>query len=102
MFPWSHKSQQQLEEELQAHIVAPAFPCVGAKAALAKGNLTVFACDRIDSAWDDLRIHDSLLGFTKDYHEHPGLFAASRRCSWDRMTFPKKRSKEPFGTASNP
>ena len=74
MFPWTHKSQQQLEEELQAHIAAPAFPCVGAKAALAKGNLTVLACDRIDSAWDDLLIHDGLLGFTQDYHAHPGLF----------------------------
>ncbi len=50
------------------------FPCVGAKAALAKGTLNVLACNRIDSGWDDLRIHDGLLRFASAYREEPALF----------------------------
>ncbi|UZW57432.1 YqcI/YcgG family protein [Sphingobium sp. JS3065] len=74
MFPWHHRSQNHLEQALQAHITAPEFPCVGAKAAVARGKLSVLACDSIDSAWDDLRIHESLLRFTGEYREDPGLY----------------------------
>lgn len=59
---------------LKAHVAERDFPCVGAKAALAKGTLNVLACNRIDSAWDDLRIHDGLLRFAAAYREEPGLF----------------------------
>ena len=57
MFPWRHPAQAELESLLKSHVGEAAFPCVGAKAALAKGTLNVLACNRIDSAWDDLRIH---------------------------------------------
>ncbi len=59
---------------MQAHVAEASFPCVGAKAALAKGTLHVLACDRIDSGWDDLRIHDGLLRFAEAYREDPALF----------------------------
>ncbi len=59
---------------LEDHIVAPDFPCVGAKAALAKGNLHVLACRSIESGWDDLRIHDGLLAWASAYREQPSLF----------------------------
>lgn len=74
LFPWQHPSQQDLQAALDAHVAAADFPCVGAKAALAKGTLSVLACDRIDSAWDDLRIHDGLLHFAEAYRAEPGLF----------------------------
>jgi FPC/CPF motif-containing protein YcgG len=74
LFPWAHKAQEDLERMLHAHVEAAAFPCVGAKAALAKGTLEVLACDRIDSAWDDLRIHDGLLRFAGEYRAEPALF----------------------------
>ena len=74
MFPWRHPAQSELESLLKAHVEAAAFPCVGAKAALAKGTLNVLACNRIDSAWDDLRIHDGLVRFAADYREAPALF----------------------------
>ena len=32
------------------------------------------ACNRIDSSWDDLRIHDELLRFARAYREEPALF----------------------------
>ena len=74
MFPWRHPAQADLEAMMKAHVEAVAFPCVGAKAALAKGTLNVLACNRIDSAWDDLRIHDGLVRFAADYREAPELF----------------------------
>lgn len=74
LFPWSHEAQHALESLLHAHISARDFPCVGAKAALGRGTLRVLACSRIDSAWDDLRIHDALLQFAAAYRKAPGLF----------------------------
>ena len=74
MFPWQHAAQQALQARLFAHIEDRDFPCVGAKAALARGTLAVLAAERITSAWDDLRIHDALLRFTRAYQADPGLF----------------------------
>jgi len=74
IFPWQHPEQDRLERQLFEHIVDQAFPCVGAKAALARGTLTTIACDRIDSAWDDVRIHDTLLSFAHEYRDDPGLY----------------------------
>jgi uncharacterized protein len=74
MFHWVHDAQARLERKLFAHVGDAAFPCVGAKAALARGTLTVLACDRIDSAWDDVRVHDGLLRFAQAYRDEPALF----------------------------
>ncbi|MBX9881166.1 MAG: YqcI/YcgG family protein [Sphingomonas sp.] len=74
MFPWQHAAQEALQARLFAHVEDRAFPCVGAKAALARGTLQVLAADSIASAWDDLRIHDALLRFTQAYRNDPGLF----------------------------
>lgn len=74
MFHWKHEAQDRLQAMLFDHVRAADFPCVGAKSALAKGTLEVLACDRIDSAWDDLRIHDGLLRWAQAYKDQPGLF----------------------------
>jgi FPC/CPF motif-containing protein YcgG len=74
MFPWEHASQSASEAAMARHVSDAAFPCVGAKAALAKGTLSVLACKAIDSAWDDVRIHDALSRFAADYRADPGLF----------------------------
>jgi FPC/CPF motif-containing protein YcgG len=74
MFRWIHHAQAELESMLHAHVADRAFPCVGAKAAMAKGTLNVLACTRIDSAWDDLRIHDGLVQFAAAYRRDPTLF----------------------------
>lgn len=74
LFPWRHHAQTELETRLLDHVAEAAFPCVGAKAALARGTLHVLACNRIDSTWDDLRIHDELLRFAAAYREEPALF----------------------------
>lgn len=74
MFHWQHDAQQDFQAMMAAHVSDAGFPCVGAKAALAKNTLDVLACNRIDSAWDDLRIHDGLLHFAADYRADPALF----------------------------
>ena len=74
MFNWKHEAQDRLEAMLFAHVDDRAFPCVGAKAAMAKGTLEVLGCNRIDSAWDDVRIHDALLRVAQAYRRDPGLF----------------------------
>ena len=74
LFPWRHDSQSRLEAGLRDQIAAADFPCVGAKAALVRGGLSVLACDRLDSAWDDLRIHDALIGVAEVYRTTPTLF----------------------------
>lgn len=69
-----HPAQDDLQTLLDAHVNAADFPCVGAKAAAAKGTLEVLACRAINSAWDDVRIHDRLLGWAHTYRADPSLF----------------------------
>lgn len=74
LFPWRPATQDALEEALKTYVTDPAFPCVGAKSALAKGMLDVVGCRHVTSAWDDVRIHDELLRFAQAYRDEPGLF----------------------------
>ena len=55
--------------ELDAWIGDHAFPCVGAKSALARGNLKVVPARDITSAWNDVEIHDKLLNWAYDYRD---------------------------------
>lgn len=50
------------------------FPCVGAKAAKARGGLTLMTARSITSAWDDLTIATRLLNFAKAWRRKPLLF----------------------------
>lgn len=54
-------------EELFARISEAAFPCVGAKSALARGTLKVLVCHSLVSAWDDVSIHSQLLEWAFAY-----------------------------------
>lgn len=74
MFDWKPAAHDRLEAALHAHVAEQAFPCVGAKAALARGQLEVLACRSLASGWDDMRIHEHLLHFTRAYRAEPGLF----------------------------
>ncbi len=74
MFNWKHEAQDSLEALLFDHIDDRAFPCVGAKSAMARGTLDVLACSRIDSAWDDVRIHDALMRLAEDYRRDKAMY----------------------------
>lgn len=43
------------------------FPCVGAKSALARGQLKILPAADIRSAWNDLEIHRELIDWAADY-----------------------------------
>jgi uncharacterized protein len=68
--------QSDLEHELEEFIADPQFPCVGAKSALGKGQLHTYRARAIDSAWNDVEIHDRLMQFAWAYHDQPTLFTS--------------------------
>lgn len=61
-------------DRLRAFIGDMAFPCVGAKSALARGGLLIHRARDITSAWDDLRIYAGLMAFIAGYRADPVPF----------------------------
>ncbi len=61
-------------EAFRAFIRDAAFPCVGAKSALSKGQMRVLVARDITSAWDDMRIYPALMAFAARYRRRPDLF----------------------------
>jgi uncharacterized protein len=76
------------------------FPCVGAKSALARGQLRFVIGHDMCSAWDDLRIYPNLLDLARSYAREPALFqslavlfekdsgldeAGFEACLWQRL-----------------
>lgn len=66
----NHPLAETFKDFIQAHD----FPCVGAKSALAKGQMRFVIGRDIRSAWDDLRIYPNLLDLARSYAESPTLF----------------------------
>lgn len=77
------------------------FPCVGAKSALAKGQIRFVVGRDMRSAWDDLRIYPNLLDLAWSYSREPTLFhslvvlfeqdsdfdeADFEACLWNRLS----------------
>ncbi|WP_187331014.1 guanitoxin biosynthesis heme-dependent pre-guanitoxin N-hydroxylase GntA [Aurantiacibacter luteus] len=56
-----------MRASLEAHVQARGFPCVGAKSALSTGRLKIATAWQLTSAWNDVAIHDALLGWSRDY-----------------------------------
>ncbi|MDP4574241.1 guanitoxin biosynthesis heme-dependent pre-guanitoxin N-hydroxylase GntA [Qipengyuania sp. G39] len=61
----------RLADEFREHIRRAAFPCVGAKSALAKNSLEIVIAFDMCSGWDDLRIHDKLIDWAETYRDDP-------------------------------
>ncbi len=70
----SNDRDHPLAEAFRGFIKDPAFPCVGAKSALSKGDLRVLVARDIRSERDDARIHAALLAFVANYRARPDLF----------------------------
>ena len=64
-------TREARKAELIATIGDPAFPCVGAKSALARGTLRVEVGHSLASAWDDVRMHRQLLDWVNAYRKDP-------------------------------
>jgi uncharacterized protein len=63
-----------LSEQFRQFVQSPDFPCVGAKAALARHQMDFIVGRKITSAWDDLRIWPALFEVIKRYRADPRLF----------------------------
>lgn len=63
-----------LIDKLHDFITNPLFPCVGAKSALAKGQVSAVVARSVTSAWNDLQIHAALMRFVRDYRRDRRMF----------------------------
>ncbi|MGL5839146.1 MAG: guanitoxin biosynthesis heme-dependent pre-guanitoxin N-hydroxylase GntA [Sphingorhabdus sp.] len=68
------KSDNELKADFEAFVSDKAFPCVGAKSALNKGQMHFVIADSITSSWDDLRIWPHISALAKSYRAAPKLF----------------------------
>jgi FPC/CPF motif-containing protein YcgG len=60
-----------LAHAFRSFLKSSGFPCLGAKSALARNQITIVIARDIRSNWDDLRIVPKLLAFAKSYHDDP-------------------------------
>ena len=74
MLDIDYAARTRAAENFRAWIKDDGFPCVGAKAALNRGTLTILHAADLTSAWDDLPIHRALTRFAAEYTSDPGLF----------------------------
>lgn len=74
MLPASLDNDHPLAAKFRRFIAKPSFPCVGAKSALSRGQLSFVIARDITSAWDDLRIYPALFNFAKSYRPRRKLF----------------------------
>jgi FPC/CPF motif-containing protein YcgG len=89
-----------LARRFDAFVRDAGFPCVGAKSALAKGQIRIVVGRDMRSAWDDLRIYPNLLDLAWTYARQPTLFHSLavlfeedseldeegfERCLWERL-----------------
>jgi FPC/CPF motif-containing protein YcgG len=95
----AYDNRAPLAEQFRRFVKRSSFPCVGAKSALARGQIQFVVARDMTSAWDDLRIYSALYGFTAAYKARPKLFqslvvlfegprilneAQFERCLWAR------------------
>ncbi|AYJ86106.1 YqcI/YcgG family protein [Sphingomonas paeninsulae] len=63
-----------LIDQFHASIADQDFPCVGAKAALARNQIKTVVARSITSGWNDLEMHAALLEFVANYRAEDKLF----------------------------
>jgi FPC/CPF motif-containing protein YcgG len=63
-----------LSERFHAFIADKSFPCIGAKSAVAKDQLTVLIARDIRSNWDDRHIYEATCALAFRYRENQRLF----------------------------
>lgn len=63
-----------LRVAFQSFVAQRDFPCVGAKSALAREDMTFMTARDITSAWDDLEIHSRLSAFARSFRDNPHPF----------------------------
>lgn len=74
MFQPVSEINHPLIAEFQKFVRDPLFPCVGAKAALSKEQMTFVVARDVKSAWDDLEIHAQLRALVDLYRQNRAPF----------------------------
>jgi FPC/CPF motif-containing protein YcgG len=74
MLPVSLDNNDRLADSFREFVSRQGFPCVGAKSALARGQMQFMVARDVSSAWDDLRIYSALFNFAQTYRVKPALF----------------------------
>ncbi len=67
-------AEHPLADDFRNFVRDPAFPCVGAKAALQRGGMRILVARDLASAWDDLRILPELVALAAGWKADPALF----------------------------
>ncbi len=67
-------SENPIAVRFRAYVQDGAFPCVGAKSAIGRGQMRFVVGRDIRSSWDDLRIYGALLDFALNYRHGPKIF----------------------------
>lgn len=70
----THDNDHSLARRFVATVEQPSFPCVGAKSALAKGQMDILVARDLRSAWDDLRILPALTTTVAKYRADRAIF----------------------------
>lgn len=65
---------RDLQARFRAHVAAPGFPCVGAKAAMAHGDLAIAGFGGLSRPDGDADLYRALCGFVRRYRERPEPF----------------------------
>ena len=74
MLATTHDDDDQLAQRFRAFVKDASFPCVGAKAALSRGTMTILTARDIRSGWDDMAIYPALSALAERYRADPQLF----------------------------
>ncbi len=74
MFTESPLQPSSIIDDFRSFIRDPAFPCVGAKSALARDQMRILVARDIASAWDDLDIIAAIHRLAEEYRADPVLF----------------------------
>lgn len=70
-------TEVEIREALHNHLSNEMFPCVAAKAALAKGQLEVFVADHMACPKDDRAILEFIYNFTDKFRESDKMFQSA-------------------------
>ena len=63
-----------IEKSFEDFVRDSSFPCLGAKSALAKGQLLTFVARDITSAWNDVELYEAIARFVATYRNEKTLF----------------------------
>lgn len=74
MRPIIYDNEHALACRFISNVEQPSFPCVGAKSALARGQMDILVARDLRSAWDDLRILPALATTVGKYRADRAIF----------------------------